>query len=88
METRGGARPGAGRKSKDEEKRLVEKLTPLEETAHNKLKEAINAGKDWAIKMYFEYMYGKPKQIIDQKTEVTMNNFNLKEAVNFDNSKP
>lgn len=88
MENWGGARPGAGRKSKDEEKRLVEKLTPLEETAHNKLKEAINAGKDWAIKMYFEYMYGKPKQIIDQKTEVTMNNFNLKEAVNFDNSKP
>ena len=88
METRGGARPGAGRKSKDEEKRLVEKLTPLEETAHTKLKEAINAGKDWAIKMYFEYMYGKPKQIIDQKTEVTMNNFNLREAVNFDNAKP
>mgnify|MGYP000898614655 CR=1 FL=1 len=88
MENWGGARQGAGRKSKDEEKRLIEKLSPLEETAHNKLKEAINAGKDWAIKMYFEYMYGKPKQIIDQKTEVTMNNFNLKEAVNFDNSKP
>lgn len=88
METRGGSRPGAGRKSKDEEQRLIEKLSPLEQTAHNKLKEAINAGKDWAIKMYFEYMYGKPKQIIDQKTEVTMNNFNLKEAVNFDNSKP
>jgi len=88
MENWGGARQGAGRKSKDEEKRLIEKLSPLEETAHNKLKEAINAGKDWAIKMYFEYMYGKPKQIIDQKTEVTMNNFNLKEAINFDNPKP
>jgi len=88
METRGGARQGAGRKSKDEEQRLIEKLSPLEQTAHNKLKEAINAGKDWAIKMYFEYMYGKPKQIIDQKTEVTMNNFNLREAINFDNSKP
>jgi len=51
-----------GRPSKAEEQKLIEKLSPLEATAHKKLKEAIEDGKDWAIKMYFEYMYGKPKQ--------------------------
>ena len=63
----GGARPNAGRKSKAEEQQLIEKLTPLEATAHEKLKENIELGKDWAIKMFFEYMYGKPKQMIEQK---------------------
>jgi hypothetical protein len=38
----------------------------MEATAHAKLSEAIDLGKDWAIKMFFEYMYGKPKQIIEQ----------------------
>ena len=54
-----------GRKSKAEEMQLIEKLSPMEALAHQKLKEAIEEGKDWAVKMYFEYMYGKPKQIVD-----------------------
>jgi hypothetical protein len=33
-----------------------------------KLAEAIDSGKDWAIKMFFEYMYGKPKQQTDITT--------------------
>jgi len=55
-----------GRKSKAEEQQLIEKLSPLEPIAHNKLKESIEAGKDWAIKLFFDYMYGKPKQMIEQ----------------------
>jgi hypothetical protein len=54
-----------GRKSKAEEQNLIEKLSPLEEQAFIKLSEAIDSGKDWAIKMFFEYMYGKPKQQTD-----------------------
>jgi hypothetical protein len=66
METKkGGARPNSGRKSKAEEQNLIEKLSPLEEQAFLKLSEAIDNGKDWAIKMFFEYMYGKPKQQTD-----------------------
>lgn len=65
MAQHGGARPGAGRPSKAEEQALIEKLSPLEDKAHAKLKEAIESGEQWAIKMYFEYMYGKPKQGID-----------------------
>ena len=66
-ENKGTIGNNGGRKSKAEEQQLIEKLTPLESTAHEKLKESIELGKDWAIKMFFEYMYGKPKQMIEQK---------------------
>jgi hypothetical protein len=64
----GGKRETAGRKSKAEEQSLIEKLSPLEDQAFLKLSEAIDSGKDWAIKMFFEYMFGKPKQQIDHST--------------------
>lgn len=54
-----------GRPSKAEEQNLIEKLSPLEEQAFLKLSEAIDNGKDWAIKMFFEYMFGKPRQQTD-----------------------
>ena len=57
---RGGKRPGSGRKSKSEEQRLIEKLTPLAPEAHKQLTKAVRGGQQWAIKMFFEYMYGKP----------------------------
>jgi len=63
---RGGAREGAGRKSKAEEQSLIQKLTPLEDSAFNALTEAINEKKDWAVKLYFQYMFGMPKQVVSQ----------------------
>ena len=71
MATRGGKRDGAGRKSKAEEQSLVEKLSPLSELAFDALKDALINKKDWAVKLTFEYMYGKPKQQIDQNTNIT-----------------
>ena len=64
-----GGHSNGGRKPKAEEQKLIEKLTPLEETAHKKLSEAVNAGEQWAVKMFFEYMYGKPRQ----QTDITTN---------------
>ena len=61
----GGAREGAGRKSKAEEQKLIEKLTPLDNKAFKALENGIDEGHSWAIKMYFEYMYGKPKETKD-----------------------
>lgn len=58
-----------GRKSKSEEQKLCEKLSPLEDKAFNNLEKAIDEGQSWAIKMYFEYMYGKPTE----KKEVVLN---------------
>ena len=51
-----------GRPSKAEEQALIEKLSPLEDNAFKALKNAISEEHSWAVKMYFEYMYGKPKE--------------------------
>lgn len=64
--TKGGAREGAGRKSKAQEQSLIEKLSPLEPIAFNALTEALCEKKDWAVKLYFQYQYGMPKQVISQ----------------------
>tara|TARA_R110000803_G_scaffold37006_1_gene79691 strand:- start:184 stop:429 length:246 start_codon:yes stop_codon:yes gene_type:complete len=64
--TNGGARSGAGRKPKAEEQQLIEKLSPLSKVAYKALKSSIEENEGWAVKLYFEYMYGKPKQSIDQ----------------------
>jgi hypothetical protein len=64
---KGGARVGAGRKKKDEEKSLIENLKPYDNAALSALANAIRAEKDWAIKLFFQYRYGIPKQIADEK---------------------
>jgi hypothetical protein len=65
--TKGGAREGSGRKSKVEERSLIEKLSPLEPIAFEALTNALNEGKDWAVKLFFQYNFGMPKQVIDQR---------------------
>jgi len=65
----GGKRDGAGRKSKAEEQKLIERLTPLSESAFSALEGALNQGEQWAVKLWFEYYYGKPQQHIDIKSD-------------------
>ena len=60
-----GGNKNAGRKSKSEEQALVEKLSPLEPKAFKALENGITDDQSWAVKMYFEYMYGKPKETKD-----------------------
>lgn len=62
---RGGYREGAGRKPKADEEKLLQRLSPLEDLAFEKLKEGIGKGDVQCLKLFFEYMYGKPKQSID-----------------------
>jgi hypothetical protein len=71
----GGHSTNGGRKSKAEEQSLIEKLTPLEPLAFNALTLALNNGKDWAVKLFFQYNFGMPKQTIDQKVDVS--NFDI-----------
>ena len=52
----------AGRKPKAEEQKLIEKLSPLENKAFKALENAIDEEHSWAVKLYFEYMYGKKKK--------------------------
>ena len=66
---KGGARPGAGRKSKAEEQNLIEKLTPLEPAALKALKTALMSGEGWAVKLFMEYKFGRPTQKIDSSVK-------------------
>jgi len=72
-----GGHKTAGRKSKSEERELVEKLTPLAPSAFKALEGAINKSESWAVKMFFEYMYGKPKQIIESINTNFNKDFNI-----------
>lgn len=83
----GGHSTNGGRKSKAEEQSLIEKLTPLEPLAFNALTEALNEKKDWAVKLFFQYNFGMPKQTVDSNTTLNLNDFNLKDVINFDNTK-
>ena len=76
---RGGARDNSGRKSKAEEQSLIEKLTPLEPIAFKALTNALNEEKDWAVKLFFQYNFGMPKQVIDQKTELSFPKIDMNE---------
>ena len=64
-----GGHKNGGRKPKAEEQKLIEKLTPLEDMAFKQLKLKMEEGQSWAIMMYFNYMYGKPKERIDHTTD-------------------
>jgi hypothetical protein len=63
-----GGHSNGGRKSKAEEQNLIEKLSPIMPEAFKQLEIAIENGKDWAIKMAFEYYFGKPNQKMDVTT--------------------
>jgi len=56
----------AGRKPKSEEQQLIERLSPMADNAYEALDNGIKEGNPAFIKLWFEYMFGKPKQTIDQ----------------------
>jgi len=71
MSKHGGARNGAGRKPKADEVALIERLTPLADTAFAALEQGLNEKNPAFVKLWFEYMYGKPKQDISANVELT-----------------
>ena len=61
----GGKRIGAGRKAKAEEQKLIENLTPMNGMALESLQTGLEKKEQWAVKLFFEYFYGKPQQRVD-----------------------
>lgn len=63
----GGARVGAGRPPKEDELKLIERLDNIidSDDALYSLKELIKEKNFNAIKLYFEYRFGKPKEVIE-----------------------
>ena len=64
----GGARKGAGRKSKAAEQKLIENLTPMNSMALKSLEIGLEKKEQWAVKLFFEYFYGRPQQRVDVTT--------------------
>ena len=56
---------------------LVEKLSPLEPLAFDGLQYALKQKKEWAVKLTFEYLFGKPKQHIAQEIEQKINSADI-----------
>ena len=63
--THGGKRTGAGRKAKAEEQKLIENLTPMNGMALESLQKGLESQEQWAVKLFFEYFYGRPQQRVD-----------------------
>lgn len=81
-----GGNVNAGRKSKAEEQKLIEKLSPLEPLAFKALTDALKEGRDWAVKLFFQYNYGMPKQIIEQTNITPITEIVLTDAVTNSNT--
>jgi len=54
-----------GRPSKAEEQKLIENLTPMNTDALKSLQIGLKNKEQWAVKLFFEYFYGKPQQRVD-----------------------
>lgn len=62
---KGGARPGAGRPSKADEVKLIERLGPLEDKAFKALEKGIESGDFKYVQLFYHYYAGKPKETKD-----------------------
>ena len=69
--------------TKSELQNAYENLKPFLPEAILQLEKAIKAGEKWAIELWFKYFFGMPKQIIDQNTDLNINNFDLKDIIKF-----
>jgi hypothetical protein len=73
--------------TKSDNQKLIENISPYSEQAHKVLGEAIENGEKWAVELWFKYFYGMPTQKVEQNSNVNLNNFSLKDVINFDNAK-
>jgi hypothetical protein len=69
---KGGKREGSGRKRKEERKSLVEKLSPYEDGILEVVIRKAKQGEAPFVKMFMEYLYGKPDQFINAKVDSTV----------------
>jgi hypothetical protein len=82
---RGGARPNSGRMKKDEVISLIETMDAIAvpETVWKMLYAKVLDSDVNAIKTWLSYRYGMPKQTVDNNTQLSINDFNLKDLVTF-----
>jgi hypothetical protein len=66
---KGGKREGAGRKPTGERKSLVERLSPYDDKVCSVIIKKAIAGEPAFVKMFMEYLHGKPDQFIQAAIE-------------------
>ena len=87
MAGKGGARPGAGRKPKDEENRIRDLMKPYSLDAVKclaniiKNENARDSDRISASKLVIEYTYGKPKETVE--TTHNVNTFDIIQVLGF-----
>lgn len=81
----GGKRDNSGRLKKDDVISLIETMDAITvpETVWKMLYAKVLDSDVNAIKTWLQYRYGMPKQVIDQNSNVNINNFDLKEVLKF-----
>jgi len=81
----GGKRDNSGRLKKDDVISLIETMDAIAvpETVWKMLYSKVLDSDVNAIKTWLQYRYGMPKQVIDQNSNVNINNFDLKEVIKF-----
>ena len=81
----GGARPNSGRLNKDDLISLIDTMDAIAvpETVWKMLYAKILDSDVNAIKTWLQYRYGMPKQVIDQNTNLNVNDFNLKDVIKY-----
>ena len=60
-----GGNKNAGRKSKSEEVKMIERLSPLEPKAFAALEKGVISGDFKYVQMFYNYYAGKPKETKD-----------------------
>lgn len=82
-----GVKGKSGRKPDDVNLAIIERLTPLDDTAFEMLKQGIEGGDFKFIRLYFLYRFGSPRQI----KEITVNQeqplFSLTDVWKFEGDK-
>jgi hypothetical protein len=83
MANHGGARKGAGRKSRADELKVAEKFRNVlsDEDVITKLSEKVESGDMKAIELWLGYVIGKPQQFIDVTTDGEKINIPISEWV-------
>ena len=54
---------GGGRPTKNDELKMIEQLSPLEPAGYQALKAGLERGEFKYVQLFFNYYYGKPKQM-------------------------
>jgi hypothetical protein len=72
-----GGHANSGRKSKAEEVKLIERLTPLEPQAFAALKAGIESGEFKFVQLFYHYYAGKPRETKDITLNAEQPLFNI-----------